>query len=765
MCESVDNEQYPVLQIYLSPAINSDVLRGRCVFVKFSYHEAMITLIKGIPGAAFRREYGCWELRYPMVRVFLHQVKRHIAELQIRPEYFISDELKSTLKTYDLSKMNFKSKPYDYQLEGIQYMLQNPRCILGDDPGLGKTLQLLYTAQYLKENEGLKHVLIICGINGNKYNWEEEVLKHTNYHAAVLGTHKSIRTGRPVDDGTKGLLHDLRNPPDATFWIMNVEKLRAGHIKRKRGQRKTIDEFPIAAEIQKLINSGEIGLVAFDEFHKCIKGDSMLQVKLGNPRSSVEHMTIAEVYDFWSSGCNIYVKSISPKGYYCYKHIDKVHKNIPSEKFYKITYGLKYSDVRYELILSESHKVYMPDTREFKPISEVHKGSLIGVSTAKRLYGVLYDKEEVRFNEQYCYDLDVDKTHCYFANNLLVHNCKQPTSLQSQALLWLRCPRQVAMTGTLIVNSPLDMYMPFKWLGYEHRDYWGFTNRYAVKDIWGSIIGFQNAQELINVLSVYQLRRLKKSVLSLPPKIEKVEYVELSKNEWKIYEAVQQSLTQILSTGEADNPNGLRPGLFDTLDMANPLAISMRLRQATASTELLSDLITESSKLDRMVELCEEMIERGEKAIIFSNWTMVTNLARERLQKYAPAYITGEVPQAIRNEERDRFQNDDTCKFIIGTIPALGTGFTLTAATNVIFLDEPWTKAAKTQAEDRGYRVGTKSAVTIYTLIAKDTIDERVHDVVEEKGAISDFIVDGAVRKDKRDQFLRMLLGVNQFKK
>lgn len=755
-----EQENYPVFPIYLSPAINSEAIRGRCVFIKFDYHEAMIALIKGIPGAIFRSEYYCWELRYPMIRVFLYQIKRHIASLQIQPQYFIADELKNSMKDYDLSGMNFKSTPRGYQLEGIRYMLQNPRCILGDDPGLGKTLQLLYTAQYLKEYEGLKHVLIICGINGNKYNWEEEVAKHTKYHSAVLGTHKSRRTGRPIDDGTKGILRDLRNPPEATFWIMNIEKLRAGHIARKRGQRKTIDEFPVAAEIQKLINAGEIGLVAFDEFHKCIKGDSTLQVKFGSPKSNVEHMTIAEVYDFWASGANIYVKSISPRGYYCYKHIDKVHLNTPSEKFYKITYGLKYSTVKYEMIISESHRVYLPDAKVFKPISEIRVGSTIAVSSAKRLCGVLFSKEEVRFTDSYCYDLDVDKTHCYFANNLLVHNCKQPTSLQSQALLWLKCPRQVAMTGTLIVNSPLDMYMPFKWLGFEHRDFYGFTNRYAVKDIWGSIIGFQNAQELINVLSVYQLRRLKKSVLSLPPKIEKIEYVELTPDEWKIYDAVHLNLVKALSSGEVENPMGLKHGLFDQLDLSNPLSATMRLRQATASAELLSDVITSSSKLDRMEELCEEIIGNGEKVIIFSNWTMVTNLARKRLEKYSPAYITGEIQQAVRNEERDRFQNDDTCKIMIGTSPALGTGFTLTAATNVIFLDEPWTKAVKVQCEDRAYRIGTTSAVTVYTLIAKSTIDEKVHDIVEEKGDISDFIIDGAVRKEKRSQFLRMLLGV-----
>lgn len=762
------NESYSKFPIYISPAQQSDVSRGNCVFISFSYHEALVTLIRNIPSAIFRQEYKCWELRYPMVRVFLHLVKSHIAELQLTPEYYIDPALHNSSNCYDLSKIQFKSQPYDYQLEGIQYILRNPRCILGDDPGLGKTLQLLYAAQYLKEIEGLKHILIICGINGNKYNWEEEVQKHTNYNAHILGTHVSSRTGKLIDDGTRGLLQDLRNPVNATFWIMNVEKLRAGHQKRKRGQRKTISEFPVAEEIQRLVNAGEIGMIAFDEFHKCIKGDSVLKIRVGSAKARTEHMTIADVYDLWSEGKDVYVKSISSRGYYCYKRIDKVHVNNPSEKFFKITYGLKYSNVRYELIISESHKVYVSDIKMYKPVSELKIGSRIGVSSAKRLNGVLYSKQEIKFRDEFCYDLDVDKTHCYFANNLLIHNCKQPTSLQSQALLWLNCPRQVAMTGTLIVNSPLDMYMPFKWLGFEHRDFWHFTSRYAVKDMWGSIIGFCNAQELVDVLAVYQLRRLKKSVLSLPPKIHKDEYIELSANEWKVYDALQTGLVNILKTGDSGYSKSsieFKPGILNSEGRLDPLSLSIRLRQATASTSLLSDAITESSKLDRMEELCEEILQRGEKVIIFSNWTQVTNLARDRLIKYAPAYITGEVDQSERNNERQRFQEDDNCKIIIGTIPALGTGFTLTAATNIIFLDEPWTKAAKNQAEDRAYRVGTSSAVTIYTLMAKGTADETVHDIVEEKGDVSDLIVDGVVNPKKRDQLVRMLLGMNQFSK
>ena len=85
---------------------------------------------------------------------------------------------------------------------------------------------------------------------------------------------------------------------------------------------------------------------------------------------------------------------------------------------------------------------------------------------------------------------------------------------------------------------------------------------------------------------------------------------------------------------------------------------------------------------------------------------------------------------------------DPECKVIIGTTPCLGTGFTLTAADVVIFIDEPWTSANKLQAEDRAHRIGTKNNVQIITLVTKNTIDERIHHIVEKKKLLSDNLID-----------------------
>ena len=152
--------------------------------------------------------------------------------------------------------------------------------------------------------------------------------------------------------------------------------------------------------------------------------------------------------------------------------------------------------------------------------------------------------------------------------------------------------------------------------------------------------------------------------------------------------------------------------------------------------------------MERMIELVNEIVSSGQKAIIFSNWESMTEVAREKLKSYSPAYITGATKADERMKEVERFQNDDKCKVIIGTIGAMGTGLTLTAAQNVIFLDSPWNMALKAQAEDRAHRIGTKGTVSVITLCCRDTIDERIEELVEKKGQIADALVDGKISID-----------------
>jgi len=124
----------------------------------------------------------------------------------------------------------------------------------------------------------------------------------------------------------------------------------------------------------------------------------------------------------------------------------------------------------------------------------------------------------------------------------------------------------------------------------------------------------------------------------------------------------------------------------------------------------------------------------------------------ERLKRYKPAYITGEVPNAQRQLEIQKFQTDDSCKVFIGTIGAAGTGITLTAADTVIFVDLPFTYSSYSQACDRAHRVGQKNNVTIIKMMCIGTIDERIAALILRKKNMSELLVDGkAPRLSKQD--------------
>ena len=152
----------------------------------------------------------------------------------------------------------------------------------------------------------------------------------------------------------------------------------------------------------------------------------------------------------------------------------------------------------------------------------------------------------------------------------------------------------------------------------------------------------------------------------------------------------------------------------------------------------------------------EQIVSNNQKFIVFSEWTGITNAVKPLLKDFNPAYITGEIKDSERIAEVNKFQNDDTCKCIIGTRGAMGTGLTLTAASYVIFIDNPWNMALKQQAIDRAHRVSTNHKVTIIDLVCKDTIDEKILDIVKLKGQISEIMLNGKLPVSE----INYLLGV-----
>lgn len=341
-----------------------------------------------------------------------------------------------------------------------------------------------------------------------------------------------------------------------------------------------------------------------------------------------------------------------------------------------------------------------------------------------------------------------------------IHRNASPQSMQGKQILRIKKYTEnraewIPMTGTPITNTPTDVFLPLKVVdGHSSNSYWQWCQEFCVYGGYGGyeIIGYKNIPKLKAMLQGNMIRRLKSEVLDLPPKIQYTEYVENTSYQTKLYteeiKALQQNKEEIISS-------------------LNPMVKFLRLRQINGSPELVdSDLVVDkkylkyNAKLVRLLELLEDIHERHEKVIIFSNWV---NPLRTLYKFVSPRYkvccYTGTMSQADREINKERFLNDPNYTVMIGTVGAMGASVTLTCARNVIFYDEPWTPADKEQAEDRIYRIGTTQTVNIYTLLTINTIDEKVHNILYTKKGMSQYIIDNNIDLRKNPKLFDMLLG------
>lgn len=310
---------------------------------------------------------------------------------------------------------------------------------------------------------------------------------------------------------------------------------------------------------------------------------------------------------------------------------------------------------------------------------------------------------------------------------------KDSQSQQGRGLLGIKKPKyKIGMTGTLIMNDPMDCYVGLKWIGAEKSTLTNFKYYYCQYGgvFNNELVGYRNLSDLQDTLSTCSLRRTK-SILNLPEKTVINEIVEMSPD--------QQSFYNNIVNGEVSQVDLVH------ISTANLLAIVTRLRQATECPSILSSESINATKLDRCQDLTEELISNGEKVVIFSTFKQPCKEIFERLKKYNPVLCTGDESDATIDANKQKFMTDPKCKVFIGTWSKMGTGHTLTSASNMIFLSTPWTDATYEQAQDRIHRIGSKNPVTIYNLICKDSIDERVLEIVEDKAAIANYVIDNEI--------------------
>lgn len=341
-----------------------------------------------------------------------------------------------------------------------------------------------------------------------------------------------------------------------------------------------------------------------------------------------------------------------------------------------------------------------------------------------------------------------------------IHKNASPSSTQGKQLLKIKKATGnntmwIPITGTPIVNKPTDVFTPLRLIdGHNYTNYFMWCKEFCIYGGYGDheIVGYKNIPRLKVMLQCNMIRRLKKDVLDLPPKIYYTEYVENTPYQQKLYDMVANDLIN-----SRDN----------IVRALNPLSQFIRLRQVNGSPEIVdqdlkidNQYLKKNAKIQRVLEILEDIHSRGEKVLIYSNWVEpLRTLYRFVSKRYKTCCYTGTMSTEDREKHKRVFMTNPEYTVMIGTIGAMGTSHTLTAANNVIFIDESWTATDKYQAEDRTHRAGATKPVNIYTIISKDTIDERVHDILYSKDQVSGYIVDNKIDIHNNPDLFDKLLG------
>lgn len=311
------------------------------------------------------------------------------------------------------------------------------------------------------------------------------------------------------------------------------------------------------------------------------------------------------------------------------------------------------------------------------------------------------------------------------------HKCKSPSTQQGAHLLKLtNYEHKIALTGTLIINKPVDAYTALKWIGVEKANLSNFKSQYCIFGGFGGhqIVGYKNLDLLKAEIDSCSLRRRKEDLKDFPPKTIINEIVEMDDLHQKFYEDVKNGIKE-----ECDKI---------VLNANNVLALSTRLRQATSCPSILTSSEIASSKIVRAIDLVEEICSNGDKVVIMSTFKETLNVLKNMLAEYHPLLGTGDLPDDVVTSNIELFQTDPKYKVFLATTSKCGTGINLNAASYMICIDTPYTAALQEQVEDRINRINNTKPAFIYRLICQNTIDEAVMNILEVKQAISDFIVD-----------------------
>jgi SNF2 family DNA or RNA helicase len=317
----------------------------------------------------------------------------------------------------------------------------------------------------------------------------------------------------------------------------------------------------------------------------------------------------------------------------------------------------------------------------------------------------------------------------------------------SQAIKDLPRPFAFVLTGTPLENRLEELYSIVEFL--DDRILgppWQFIAQHIIKDEWGGIIGYKDLAGVRRAIAPILLRRRKADVLQdLPERVDNDLWLELDTEQERLYRPIEKALNELLRMPE-----------WDARTSSQALALIHKMREAATAAQLADPGVHSSSKLRELAPLATEIASEGHKMLIFSEWERMTRHALDVLQGAGVKAVRLHGGMGLRARQRaiEQFTNDPETMAFVST-DAGGLGLNLQAASYVLNLDLPWNPARIEQRIGRAHRIGQSNPVNVINLIALNTIEQRVLEVLYQKQELFEEILDveldpetGTIRTD-----------------
>jgi non-specific serine/threonine protein kinase len=308
---------------------------------------------------------------------------------------------------------------------------------------------------------------------------------------------------------------------------------------------------------------------------------------------------------------------------------------------------------------------------------------------------------------------------------------KNPGTRQTRAVKELKCQARIALTGTPVENRLGDLWSLFDFL---NPGLLGGAKAFSkfVKRLREDNASFAPLRKLVQPYILRRLKTDKRVIADLPDKTEVNAYCTLSKRQAILYEQSVVELARKLKESEGIERRGI------------VLAYLMRFKQICNHPAQWTGGGTydpaESGKFQRLAEICEELAERQDKVLIFTQFREITSPLSEYLEtifKRPGLVLHGSTSVKQRKEMVDSFQRDDGPPFFVLSLKAGGTGLNLTQASHVIHFDRWWNPAVENQATDRAFRIGQKRNVLVHKFVCRGTVENKIDELIREKAGLS----------------------------